>query len=466
MVALSDCLLLPIAVMVGRAHNDGFDESRQALRAFFESLNFKSLNFKLMDIFERISKDSGGPIGQYRERADGYFAFPRLEGELGPRMVFNGREVLCWSLNNYLGLANHPEIRRVDAEAAAKYGLAAPMGARMMTGHTRMHEHFEHELADFEKKEAAYLFNFGYQGIVSTIDTLTSPHDVIVYDNEAHACLLDGIRLHIGNKYKYRHNNMEDLEKKLKVATEVVAKTGGGILVITEGVYGMTGALGDLAGIVALKKKYSFRILIDDAHGFGVMGPNGRGTSEHFGVMDDIDIYIGAYAKAMAIIGGFVAGPKYVIEYLRYNMRSQMYAKSLPLAIVEGCEKRLEIIRSAEGDALRAQLWKVTRALQKGFRDLGFDIGPAEACVTPVHVQGDVVQATNIAMDLRENYCIFCSVITYPVIPKGMIIFRIIPTAAHTMDDVNYTLNAFAEVRQKLDKGYYDGTEVPNMRIE
>ncbi len=419
-----------------------------------------------MDIFERISKDSGGPIGQYRERADGYFAFPRLEGELGPRMVFDGREVLCWSLNNYLGLANHPEIRRVDAEAAAKYGLAAPMGARMMTGHTRMHEHFEHELADFEKKEAAYLFNFGYQGIVSTIDTLTNPHDVIVYDNEAHACLLDGIRLHIGNKYKYRHNDMADLEKKLKVATEVVAKTGGGILVITEGVYGMTGALGDLAGIVALKKKYSFRILIDDAHGFGVMGPTGRGTSEHFGVMDDIDIYIGAYAKAMAIIGGFVAGPKYVIEYLRYNMRSQMYAKSLPLAIVEGCEKRLEIIRSAEGDALRKQLWTVTRALQKGFRDLGFDIGPAEACVTPVHVQGDVVQATNIAMDLRENYKIFCSVITYPVIPKGMIIFRIIPTAAHTMDDVNYTLNAFAEVRQKLDKGYYDGTEVPNMRIE
>ena len=419
-----------------------------------------------MDIFERISKDSGGPIGQYRERADGYFAFPRLEGEMGPRMTFNGREVLCWSLNNYLGLANHPEIRRVDAEAAAKYGLAAPMGARMMTGHTRMHEHFEKELADFEKKEAAYLFNFGYQGIVSTIDTLVNPHDVIVYDNEAHACLLDGIRLHIGNKYKYHHNNMEDLEKKLKVATEVVAKTGGGILVITEGVYGMTGALGDLAGIVALKKKYSFRILIDDAHGFGVMGPNGRGTSEHFGVMDDIDIYIGAYAKAMAIIGGFVAGPKYVIEFLRYNMRSQMYAKSLPLAIVEGCEKRLEIIRSAEGDALRAQLWKVTRALQQGFRDLGFDIGPAEACVTPVHVQGDVVQATNIAMDLRENYRIFCSVITYPVIPKGMIIFRIIPTAAHTMDDVNYTLNAFKEVKEKLDKGFYDGTEVPNMRIE
>ncbi len=419
-----------------------------------------------MDIFERIAKDSGGPIGQFRERADGYFAFPRLEGELGPRMVFNGKEVLCWSLNNYLGLANHPEIRRVDAEAAARWGLAAPMGARMMSGQTRMHEHFEKELADFEKKEAAYLFNFGYQGIVSTIDTLTSPHDVIVYDNEAHACLLDGIRLHLGNKYKYRHNDTASLEQKLQVATDVVKETGGGILVITEGVYGMTGALGNLAGIVELKKKYNFRILIDDAHGFGVMGPTGRGTSEHFGVMDEGDLYIGAYAKAMAIIGGFVAGPKYIIEFLRYNMRSQMYAKSLPLAIVEGCEKRLEIIRSEEGDRLRAQLWKVTRTLQEGFRNMGFDIGPAEACVTPVHVKGDVAQAANIAMDLRENYRIFCSIVTYPVIPKGMIIFRIIPTAAHSLDDVEYTLNAFKEVKEKLAKGFYDGDQVPNMRID
>lgn len=418
-----------------------------------------------MDIFERISKDSGGPIGQYREHADGYFSFPRLEGELGPRMVFNGKEVLCWSLNNYLGLANHPEIRKVDAEGAAKFGLAAPMGARMMSGHTRMHEHFEKELADFEKKEAAYLYNFGYQGIVSTLDALLTRHDVLIFDAEIHACLQDGKRLHFGKSFSFKHNDMASLEQKLKVATEVVKETGGGILVITEGVYGMTGALGDLAGIVALKKKYQFRILIDDAHGFGVMGPNGRGTSEHFGVMDDIDLYIGAYAKAMAIIGGFVAGPKYIIDYLRYNMRSQMYAKSLPLAIVYGCEKRLEIIRSAEGDQLRTQLWTVTRALQKGFRDMGFDIGPAEACVTPVHVQGDVAQATNIAMDLRENYRIFCSVVTYPVIPKGMIIFRIIPTAAHSMEDVEYTLKAFAEVKEKLAKGYYDSEGVPDMAI-
>ena len=418
-----------------------------------------------MDIFERISKDSGGPIGQYRERAHGYFTFPRLEGELGPKMIFNGREVLCWSLNNYLGLANHPEVRRVDAEAAARWGLAYPMGARMMSGHTRAHEHFERELADFEKKEDAYLFNFGYQGIFSTIDSLLTRHDVLIYDAEIHACLMDGKRLHLGKSFSFRHNDIESCEQKLKVATEIVKETGGGILVITEGVYGMTGALGILDQIAALKKKYNFRILIDDAHGFGVMGEHGRGTSEHFGVMDDIDLYIGAYAKSMAIIGGFVAGPKAIIDFLRYNMRSQMYAKSLPMAIVEGCEKRLEIIRSAEGDQLRAQLWKVTRALQNGFRNLGFDIGPAEACVTPVHQEGDVAQASNIAKDLRENYRIFCSIVTYPVIPKGMIIFRIIPTAAHTMEQVEYTLNAFAEVKEKLAKGYYDSDEVPNMAI-
>lgn len=418
-----------------------------------------------MDIFERIAKDSGGPIGQYRDRADGYFAFPRLEGEMGPNMIFNGKEVLCWSLNNYLGLANHPAIRKADADGAARWGLAAPMGARMMSGHTRMHEHFEKELADFEKKEAAYLYNFGYQGIFSTIDALLTRHDVLLYDAEIHACLMDGKRLHIGKSFSYKHNDMESLERKLQVAEEIVKETGGGFLLITEGVYGMTGALGALDKIAALKKKYHFRILIDDAHGFGVMGEHGRGTSEHFHVMDDIDLYIGAYAKSMAIIGGFVAGPKNIIEYLRYNMRSQMYAKSLPLAIVEGCEKRLEIIRSEEGDRLRAQLWKITRALQEGFRNLGLDIGPAEACVTPVHVHGDVAQATNIAMDLRENYRIFCSVVTYPVIPKGMIIFRIIPTAAHTMEQVDYTLKAFAEVKDKLAKGYYDGDEVPNMAI-
>ena len=410
----------------------------------------------MRDIFDRIKESTGGPIGQWRDKAEGYFAFPKLEGEIGPHMRFNGEEVLCWSLNNYLGLANHPEIRKIDAEAAARWGLAYPMGSRMLTGQTSLHEKLECELAEFEHKEAAFLFNFGYQGIVSAIDSLVSRHDVIVFDAEAHACLLDGKRLHSGKSFSYKHNDIVSCEQKLKVATELAEEQGGGVLLITEGVYGMTGALGILDQICELKKKYQFRILIDDAHGFGVMGPTGRGTSEHFGVMDQIDIYIGAYAKSMAIIGGFIASDKDVINYLRYNMRSQIYAKSLPMPIVEGCLKRLEIIRSAEGDELRKKLWTVTRRLQNGFRELGFDIGPAEACVTPVQVYGGTEQAMNMALELREKYHIFCSVVIYPVIPKGMVIFRIIPTAAHSIEDVDYTLNAFREIKENLSKGVYD----------
>ena len=414
------------------------------------------------DIFDKIKQSTGGPIGQYREKADGYFAFPKLEGELGPHMRFNGKEVLCWSLNNYLGLANHPEIRKVDGEAAVRWGMAYPMGSRMMTGQTALHEKLEQKLAAFEKKEAAFQFNFGYQGIVSTIDSLVSRHDVIVYDAECHACLLDGIRLHIGSKYKFRHNDIVDCERVLARACAEADKNGGGVLVITEGVFGMTGALGMLDKIVALKAKYNFRFLIDDAHGFGVMGPHGRGTSEHFGVMDGVDLYIGAYAKSMATIGGFVASEKDIITYLRYNMRSQMYANALPMPIVEGCLKRLEIIDSPEGDERRAQLWRVTRRLQEGFRELGYTIGPAEACVTPVHLACGINQATNIAMDLRENYQIFCSIVTYPVIPPGMLIFRIISTAAHTLDDVERTLAAFKDIKLRLDRGDYD-REIPDI---
>ena len=416
------------------------------------------------DIFDRVRKSTGGPIGQYREKAEGYFAFPKLEGELGPNMRFNGQDVLCWSLNNYLGLANHPEIRKADAEAAARWGLAYPMGSRMMTGQTHLHEELERRLAAFEKKEAAFEFNFGYQGIVSTIDALVGRHDVIVYDAEDHACLLDGIRLHVGSKYKFRHNDIKDCERVIAKACEEAEKNGGGVLLITEGVFGMTGALGILDQIAALKKKYQFRIMIDDAHGFGVMGEHGRGTSEHFGVMDEIDIYIGAYAKSMAIIGGFVAAEKDIIDYLKYNMRSQIYAKSLPMPIVEGCLKRLDIIDSPEGDVLRAQLWKVTRCLQEGFRELGFDIGPAEACVTPVLVKAGVNSAANIAVALREEYHIFCSVVIYPVIPPGMVIFRIIPTAAHTMEDVERTLAAFKDMKERLDRGEFD-KEMPNMAL-
>ena len=385
-----------------------------------------------MDIFERINKDEGGPLGQYRARGHGYFTFPKLEGEIAPRMRFNGHEVLCWSLNNYLGLANHPEIRKVDAEAAARWGLAYPMGSRMMSGQTALHERLERELAEFEQKEDAFLFNFGYQGIVSTIDALLTRHDVIVYDSEAHACLIDGCRLHMGKRMVYPHNDIEKCERTIQRALKVCEETGGGVLLITEGVYGMTGALGILDQIVALKKKYNFRILIDDAHGFGVMG---------------------------------VAGPKSIINYLRYNLRSQIYAKSLPMPIVEGCLKRLEIIRGPEGDRLREKLWTVTRALQNGFRERGFDIGLAQACVTPVFIHGTVPQATNMLVDLRENYNLFCSVVVYPVVPKGVIMFRIIPTAAHSLEDVEYTLNAFSEAKKKLDAGEYDGDNIQDRAI-
>ena len=420
----------------------------------------------MTDIFDRIEKDSGGPLGQYRKKAFGYFMYPKLEGEIGPHMRFNGKEVLCWSLNNYLGLANHPQIRKVDAEASERWGLAYPMGSRMMSGHTSLHERMERELADFEKKEDAFLFNFGYQGIISTIDALCTRHDVIVYDSEAHACLIDGCRMHQGKRMVYPHNDIEKCEKTIQRALKVCEETGGGVLLITEGVYGMTGALGILDQIVELKKKYRFRILIDDAHGFGVMGEHGRGTSEHFGCMDGIDLYIGAFAKSMAIIGGFVAGPHSVIDYLRYNLRSQIYAKSLPMPIVEGCLKRLEIIRVQEGDELRKKLWTVTRALQDGFRNLGFDIGLAQACVTPVFIHGTIPQATNIVVDLRENYGIFCSVVTYPVIPKGLLMFRIIPTAVHTLEDVDRTLKAFSEVRDKLAQGVYDADDIQDRAIQ
>ena len=416
-----------------------------------------------MDIFERIKNDEGGPLGQYRKKAHGYFAFPKLEGQIQPRMTFNGTEVLAWTFNNYLGLANHPEVRKVDSEAAAKWGLGYPMGARMMSGQTALHEQLERELAAFELKEDAYLFNFGYQGMVSTIDALVNRHDIIVYDSEAHACIMDGVRLHMGQRIVYPHNDIEKCEKALARATKIVAETGGGILLITEGVYGMTGDLGTLDKIVELKKKYEFRILIDDAHGFGVMGENGRGTSEHYGVMDEIDLYFGAFAKAMAGIGGFVAGPEYLINYLRYNLRSQIYAKSLPLAMVEGCLKRLDMIRTMP--ELREKLWLITRTMQKGLRDRGFNIGKAEACVTPVFLEGNVPEATNILIDLRTNYKIFCSAVIYPVVPKGVIMFRLIPTSMHSLEDVEYTLNAFGEIQKKLKEGVYQADEMKDMAM-
>jgi glycine C-acetyltransferase len=405
-----------------------------------------------VDLFDKIRKNRG-PLGQHQQVGHGYFLFPRLEGELGPRMKFRGQEVLNWSLNNYLGLGNHPEVRKADAEAAAEWGLAYPMGARMMSGQTAMHEKLERQLADFVGKESAYLLNYGYQGMSSIIDSLLSRNDVVCYDSDSHACILDGLRMHIGKRYVYPHNDIANLEKELDRATKLAEKTCGGILVITEGVFGMAGDLGALDKIVALKKKFEFKLLVDDAHGFGTMGRTGAGTGEHFGVQDQIDVYFATFAKSMASIGAFVAGEKDVIDYLMYNMRSQIFAKSLPMPLVIGAMKRLELLKTRP--ELKDNLWKIVRALQDGLKKNGFNLGVTQSPVTPVFLKGGITEATNVIADLRENYKVFCSMVVYPVVPKDVIMLRIIPTAVHTLDDVEYTIKAFTEVAKKLKDGVY-----------
>lgn len=416
-------------------------------------LNFGKFFTKfIMDIFEKI-KNNRGALGAYQEFGHGYFAFPKLEGEIAPHMLFRGKKVLTWSLNNYLGLANLPEIRKTDAEATEKYGLAYPMGARMMSGHSTNHEKFEEMAARFVHKEDAYLLNFGYQGMVSIIDALVDRHDVIVYDSESHACIMDGLRLHIGKRFVFPHNDIESCEKQLQRAQKLTEESGGGILVITEGVFGMAGDLGKLDKITALKKKYQFRFLVDDAHGFGTMGATGSGTGEHFGVQDLIDIYFATFAKSMAGIGGFVASTSDVVNYLRYNLRSQIYAKSLPMAMTLGAIKRLEYIQ--EHPEQKEKLWKVVHELQKGLREAGLNLGKTESPVTPVFMKSGVPQATQMIHDLRENYGIFCSVVIYPVVPRDVVMLRLIPTAAHTMEDVEYTIKAFREIKAKVDNNVY-----------
>jgi glycine C-acetyltransferase len=413
------------------------------------------------DIFERLLKNYG-PIGQHRERAHGYFAFPKLEGEIGTRMKFRGQEMIVWSLNNYLGLANHPAIRKVDAEASAQYGLALPMGARMMSGNSDLHEQLEKELAAFVNKEDSILMNYGYQGIMSAIDTLCGRHDVVVYDAECHACIIDALRMIPGHHFVYKHNDVADCEKQLLRAQALVDKqASGGILVITEGVFGMAGDQGRLKEIAALKKKVPFRLLVDDAHGFGTLGKTGAGAGEEQGCQDEIDLYFSTFAKSMASIGAFMAGPRTIIDYIRYNIRSQIFAKSLPMAFVVGNLKRLELLRSTP--ALKANLWKNALALQNGLKEKGFDIGKTDSVVTPVYMKGGVEEATAMVMDIRENYKIFCSIVVYPVIPKGNIIYRLIPTAEHTQEEIDLTLKAFSETKAKLDAGLYKSDEIPDM---
>ena len=406
----------------------------------------------MKDLFERIVKDKG-PLGKWAKQAEGYYVFPKLEGEISNRMKFNGKEVITWSINDYLGLANHPEVRKVDAEAAAEFGMAYPMGARMMSGHTKYHEQLEKECAEFVEKEAAYLVNFGYQGMVSAIDALVSKNDVIVYDIDSHACIIDGVRLHHGKRFTYQHNDIESLEKNLQRATKIAEETNGGILVISEGVFGMRGEQGKLKEIVALKEKFNFRLLVDDAHGFGTLGEGGKGAGVEQGVQDDIDVYFATFAKSMAGIGAFFAADKDIIQYLQYNMRSQMFAKSLPMPMVKGALKRLDMLRTMP--ELKNKLWENVDALQNGLKENGFNIGKTNTCVTPVFLEGDIPEAMAMVNDLRENYGIFCSIVVYPVIPKGLIILRLIPTATHTLEDVDITIKSFSAIRSKLENGIY-----------
>lgn len=404
------------------------------------------------DLFDRITANKG-PLGKWASVAEGYFVFPKLEGPISNRMKFKGKEVITWSVNDYLGLANHPEVRKVDAAAATEYGSAYPMGARMMSGHTDLHEQLEKELADFVNKEAAYVLNFGYQGILSTIDTLVSKNDVIVYDVDAHACIIDGVRLHPGKRFTYKHNDIESLEVNLERATKIAEKTGGGILVISEGVFGMRGEQGRLKEIVALKSKYSFRFLVDDAHGFGTLGKTGAGAGEEQGVQDEIDVYFATFAKSMASTGAFIAADKEIIDFMKYNMRSQMFAKSLQSVLVSGALKRLEMLRNMP--ELKHKLWENVNALQSGLKTRGFDIGSTQSCVTPVYLKGSIPEAMVLVKDLRENHNVFCSIVVYPVIPKGIILLRLIPTTSHTLEDVSLTLDAFDAIRERLDGGIY-----------
>jgi glycine C-acetyltransferase len=406
----------------------------------------------IQDIFEKIAKNRG-PLGQHAKESHGYFTFPKLEGAIGPHMNFRGKERLNWSLNNYLGLANHPEVRQADADAATNYGFASPMGARMMSGNSNFHEQLEAELSAFVEKEDTILCNFGYQAVVSAIDALVDRRDVIVYDAESHACILDGVRLHMGKRYVFKHNDVEDCAKQLERATKLAEEQGGAILVITEGVFGMRGDQGKLKEIVALKKKFNFRLFVDDAHGIGTLGATGGGTGQEQNCQDGIDIYFGTFAKSFALIGGFVSSDEQVIEYLRYNMRSQIFAKALPLPLVIGALKRLELMRTKP--ELKDNLWKITNALQSGLTKAGFNIGDTDSCVTPVYMNGSIPEATNLIFDLRENYNIFCSMVVYPVVPKGMIILRLIPTAVHTLEDVNYTIDCFSKIVGKLKAGEY-----------
>ncbi len=405
-----------------------------------------------MDIFKKLQNNKG-PLGAYAKNAHGYFTFPKLEGPISNRMNFRGSEMIVWSLNNYLGLADHPEVRKTDQEASKENGLAAPMGARMMSGNSNKHEELERQLSEFVHKEDTFLMNYGYQGVLSAIDALLDRKDVVIYDSECHACVIDGVRLHQGKRFTFVHNDLENLEKQLQRAQKLVNDDEGGIMVISEGVFGMSGEQGKLKEIAELKNHYNFRFFVDDAHGFGTMGATGAGTGEEQNVQEEIDVYFSTFAKSMASIGAFISSNLSVTEYLRYNTRSQIFAKSMPFPLVLGNMKRLQLLR--ENPELKDQLWDNVKKLQNGLKERNFSIGATSSPVTPVYLNGTVNEASNLIMDLRENYGVFCSMVIYPVVPKGVMLLRLIPTAVHTDDDIQRTLDAFTAVSDKLKHRKY-----------
>lgn len=396
-----------------------------------------------MDLFDKL-QDRPGPLGEFTSDGYGYYTFPKLEGPLGPVMKFNGKDVVVWSINDYLGVGGKKEVLEYDAKVTKKYGLSAPMGARLMTGNSTKHEELEKELADFAHKPSALLLNYGYQGIMSVIHALVDRNDFLIYDELSHACIVDGKQLAMADKSVFKHNDIKSFEKQLKRAHRR-SKSDSSVLVVTEGAFGMTGDLGILKEMIALKEKYPFRLLVDDAHGLGTMGEDGSGTGTHLGCQEGIDIYFGTFAKAFALIGAFVATDERVVEFLKANVRSQIFAKSVPMPIVESARKRLELIR--KHPEWREQLWKNTRKLRQGLKDIGYHVMPAECPVTPVLTQGSTDLCQLIMRKLREEHGVFVSGVTYPVVPKGTVLIRLIPTAAHTDEHIQKTLEGFEAIK-------------------
>ena len=407
------------------------------------------------DIFARRLTEKT-PLSRHAATIEGYFSFPKLEGPIGPRMGLNGREMVCWSLNNYLGLSNHPEVREADAAAAAEYGMGYPMGSRLMSGDTELHDELERQLSEFVGKEATMLLNFGYQGAFSIVDALLDRHDAVVYDKDVHACTYDGIRMQTCHRFSFRNNDLAHLEKQLIRATEATEKSGGGILVLIEGVYGMGGHQGKVAEVVALKEKYNFRLLLDDAHGFGVLGETGAGTGEAQGCQDGVDLYYSTFTKSMSTMGAFISGGLEILEHMKYTVRSQVFSKTIPMPVIVGALKRLDMIRTRP--ELRERLWKNVHSLQAGLYDHGFLDGNilGESCITPVFLKhDDYVESVAMVCDLRDAYGIFTSIMVYPVVPKGTMMLRLTATALHTERDIDETLHGFTKVREKLAAGFY-----------